>query len=181
MTTTPESTTCYNHPDRETGLRCNRCDQYICASCAVLTPTGYRCKACIKEQKKVFDTAQPQDYLLSFIVAGFLAFLGGLLVRALSSLGFFLIYFTIGLAPAAGALIADVVRRVVKKRRSKPLFLTATIGVVAGGLLANLGVFIYLLLSRDFTALISILWPGVYIFLAASTAYMRLSGIQLNR
>ena len=63
---TGETTTlyCYVHPDRETGLRCNRCERPICADCAVLTPTGYRCKECVREQKKVFDTAEWQAVYL---------------------------------------------------------------------------------------------------------------------
>ena len=39
---------CYVHPDRETLLRCNNCERPICTQCAVLTPTGYRCKECIQ-------------------------------------------------------------------------------------------------------------------------------------
>ena len=68
---TEETTTlyCYVHPNRETGLRCNRCERPICADCAVLTPTGYRCRECVREQKKVFDTAEWYDYLLGFVVA----------------------------------------------------------------------------------------------------------------
>ena len=49
---------CANHPTVETTLRCNRCEKPICAKCAVLTPTGYRCKECIKEQQKIFDHRQ---------------------------------------------------------------------------------------------------------------------------
>jgi hypothetical protein len=40
-------------PDRETYLRCNRCERHICTSCAVLTPTGYRCKNCVRGAQKV--------------------------------------------------------------------------------------------------------------------------------
>ena len=38
-----ERTVCANHSDRETGLRCNRCDKFICAECASKTPVGYSC------------------------------------------------------------------------------------------------------------------------------------------
>ncbi|HLF80868.1 MAG TPA: B-box zinc finger protein, partial [Anaerolineales bacterium] len=49
--------TCANHPTRETSLRCKRCDKPICASCAVLTPVGYRCRECVRGQQATFDTA----------------------------------------------------------------------------------------------------------------------------
>src|SRR4030043_252957 len=49
--------TCANHPNRETSLRCKRCNKPICASCAVLTPVGYRCRECVRGQQATFDTA----------------------------------------------------------------------------------------------------------------------------
>jgi hypothetical protein len=80
MTDLPPTLYCANHPQTETTLRCNRCEKPICTKCAVLTPTGYRCKECVKSQQKTFDTAQLIDYPLAFIVAGGLAFLGSLFI-----------------------------------------------------------------------------------------------------
>ena len=37
---------CYRHPDRETWLRCGRCDQPICTKCSVMGPVGARCRVC---------------------------------------------------------------------------------------------------------------------------------------
>jgi membrane associated rhomboid family serine protease len=39
--TTP--TYCYRHPDRQTGLRCSRCDRPICGECANPAPVGQLC------------------------------------------------------------------------------------------------------------------------------------------
>ena len=61
-------------------LRCNRCERPICTECAVLTPTGYRCKECVRGQQKVFDTAKWFDYPLAIIVGG-RPFLSGQHVR----------------------------------------------------------------------------------------------------
>ena len=69
---------CANHPTVETTLRCNRCEKPICAQCAVLTPTGYRCKECVKSQQKIFDTAEPRDFILGFLVAAILSWLASL-------------------------------------------------------------------------------------------------------
>lgn len=87
---------CVNHPDRETLLRCNRCERPICPECAVLTPTGYRCKDCVRNQQKVFDTAQWFDYPLAVIIAGVLSFLGSLIANLLG-------FFTLFVAPVAGS------------------------------------------------------------------------------
>ncbi|HNW14496.1 MAG TPA: B-box zinc finger protein, partial [Anaerolineaceae bacterium] len=57
----PDTLYCKNHPQRETYLRCNRCNDPICVQCAVLTPTGYRCKNCISGQQKVFETSEGLD------------------------------------------------------------------------------------------------------------------------
>ena len=112
--------------DKEIVLRCNRCGKPINPETAVATPTGYRCKECVHSHQKVFDTAKPFDIPLALIIAGVLAFLGSWLTS-------FIGFFTILLAPAAGMLIAEVVRRVVKKRRSKMLSRSVLWGTIVGG------------------------------------------------
>ena len=173
-TTTNTQLVCYNHPDRETMLRCNRCERPICTACAVLTPTGYRCKECVRGQQKVFDTAQWSDYPLAIVVAGVLSFMGSV---AASYLGFF----TIFIAPVIGVILAEAVRWVVRRRRARLLFQLATAGAILGALpiplIALLGVVIGG--GRGF-GLFGLLWPSIYIFLVASTTYYRLSGIQLR-
>ena len=66
---------CYKHPDRKTYLCCNKCGRPICTDCAVLTPTGYRCKECVKEQQKVFNTSEPKDYVIGALIAAALGYL----------------------------------------------------------------------------------------------------------
>ncbi len=171
---TNETTTlvCYNHPNRETMLRCNRCNRPICTECAVLTPTGYRCKECVRGQLKVFDTAQWFDYPLAFIVAAVLSFIGG---RISSYLGFF----TIFIAPVAGVIVAEAVRWVIHRRRSRLLFQIATAGALVGALPILL-IGLLPLLMGNVAGLLSLLWPGIYTFLVVSTTYYRLSGIQIR-
>ena len=158
---------CYRHPDRETMLRCNQCDQPICPQCAVRTPTGYRCKECIRGQQKIFNTAGARDVVLAGIVAAVLSFIGALIA---SGLGFW----TIFIAPTAGAITAEAIRWVSRRRRSKTLFWVAAGGAVAGAL----PIAIFDLIMFNFYGL---LWPAAYTFLVASTVYARLSGIQINR
>jgi membrane associated rhomboid family serine protease len=37
------ATTCYRHPDRETGLSCSECGRPICVDCMTVAPVGIRC------------------------------------------------------------------------------------------------------------------------------------------
>lgn len=173
MTTDPTANYCYKHLNREATLRCNRCDKYICTSCAMLTPTGYRCKDCIREQKKVYDTALIQDYVLAVVIAGVLAYIGGNISRVLG-------FFTLFLAPGAGVLIAEVIRRVINKRRSKTLFQLVTGAVALGGLASVSNLILLLFLSANPGILLSLIWPGIFIVMAAGTTYVRLSGFQIR-
>ena len=157
---------CANHPNVETTLRCNKCEKPICARCAVLTPTGYRCKECIKGQQKIFNTATWIDYPLIFIVAGALAFVGSLIV---DRIGFFVIL----LAPAAGGVIAEICRLITRRRRSRQLYILGVIGAVAGCLPQGLQ-FIFQF------SLIGLLWHLAYSILMASAFYARLAGIRIG-
>jgi hypothetical protein len=174
MTDATAPTYCANHPAVETSLRCNKCGKPICANCAVRTPTGYRCKECVRGQQKIFETAEWVDYALGFITAGILGFLASLLASLVSRLSFIgWILIVIG-APTAGMVIAEGVRLVTRKHRSRALFITIAAAVV----LSALPVIILHLLTLDIFTLI---FQGIYLFIATPIIYTRLSGIQLTR
>ena len=167
----------HNHNNEdEITLRCSRCGKPITPAEAIQTPTGYRCADCVKQQQKKFDTSQPLDYILGFVIAGGLSLLGSWLS---SRIGFF----TILLAPAAGVGIAEAVRLVTKKRRSKRLFRLVSIGIILGGLpliglnLINLILFLSAG-SFNLFVLLPLGYQVLYLFLAVPSAYYRLSGNQ---
>ncbi len=175
MTDSYPTQTCANHPQVETNLRCNRCEKLICTKCAVPTPTGYRCKECIRGQKKIFDTARWQDYLLAVPAAFFLALLGSLFIPR-----FFLL--VIFLSPIAGMIIGESVRFLARKRRAVNLSRVVVIATLAGCAPAFLwalftGIFsITQYGAQGLSGMYPIIMNGIYLFLTTSTAYYRLSG-----
>ncbi len=162
---------CTWHPDRETYLRCNRCDKPMCIDCAVKTPTGYRCKECVRGQQKIFETAITQDYVFGILIALVLGYIGGLLATRIS-------FFVIFVAPFAGGIIAEAVRKVIQRRRSKRLFQAVTAAAVLGGLISAAPLLLGLLFGS--INLFGIIWMSVYLVLMTSALYYRLAGIQIR-
>jgi hypothetical protein len=165
MDETPKPNVCYRHPDRETYLRCNRCERLICMSCAIKTPTGYSCPDCVRGQQKKFDTAKPVDYISTIIVTVILSYLGSFVAGYLG-------YFVILLAPVIGGIIAEIVRRIIGGRRAKRLFQAAVAACIVG----SIPLLLMNLLGMN---LFGLLFQGIYIFIVSSTLYYRLRGIQL--
>ncbi|MFL6157922.1 MAG: hypothetical protein ACJ72D_17655, partial [Marmoricola sp.] len=49
---------CYRHPDRETWIRCQRCEKPICPNCMNSAAVGFQCPSCVKEGAKTVRTAR---------------------------------------------------------------------------------------------------------------------------
>ena len=182
---TDETLYCYIHPNRPTTLRCNRCERPICTDDAVLTPTGYRCRNCVREQQKKFDTAQWYDYVVAFIVAAIGSGITSVLVFFASQ--FFFGILVLFLAPGAGVIIGNIVLRFIRNRRSRALFLTSAVGIVVGSVPALLMFALPILLAlmagslgAGLGAILPAIWEVVYLFLAVPAAYTQISGIRIG-
>jgi hypothetical protein len=158
-------------------LRCNNCERPICAKCAVQTPTGYRCRECVRGQQKVFETAKTTDFILAPLVAGGLSLLGSFIVPLLG-------FFTIFLAPLAGTGIGEIVSQITGRRRSRNLFYLIA-GAVVAGALPHLLITLFSFLTGlrfggfNFFGLLPLVWQVVYIALCTGSAFYRLAGIKL--
>ncbi len=129
---------CYRHPQTETLLRCSRCDNPICIQCAQRTSVGHRCPDCLKTQRRRAYNMEPGDLLRAGIVSfGLSLVLWPLCSLLLGFLNFFwllpfLAAFMAG--GAAGGGLAQIIRRVVQKRRGPYLKWVTLAGILAGGL-----------------------------------------------
>ncbi len=138
----------------------------------------------MRQQQKKFDTALWYDYVVAFVVAGVGSAIASALIAVVS--GFFFGLLVLFIAPGAGVVIGNIVLRFIRNRRSRALFLTAAIGIVAGALPALLLISLPALLgllaggARGLTSLLPAIWEVVYLFLAVPAAYTQISGIRIG-
>lgn len=163
---------CYAHPGRETALRCKRCERPICPTCAVRTPTGYMCKDCVRERRKVFDTAMWYDYLVGFGITFIMSLLASILIGiAASFMSLYIFFFAAGVAGAVGVFISNITLRAINKRRSKSLFYSCAAGVALGALPVAFGFFFF----NPFAGFAIL----VYAVITTPIVYKRVAGIQI--
>lgn len=149
---------CAVHPERDTELRCNRCDRYMCIDCAKRTPVGYTCRECVRGHEDRFYQGTLVDYAL---VAAVSALGGALTIVATILLGGFLILGFIA-APAIGGTAAQLALQLTGRRRGRQSGIVSAGAVLIGGIIAG-----YLL-----TGGIG-LFTLIYLALACSAAFAR--------
>ena len=125
----PAALRCYRHLDRETYVRCGRCDQPICSRCAMQGPVGFRCRQCGRPSRDPLTSMRPSQLAIGLAIS----LAGGLVVGLLSSnLGIFGLI----LAWFAGGVIADAILRFVGIKRGPIMAGTLVGGIVAGATVA---------------------------------------------
>lgn len=116
---------CYRHPDRETWVRCGRCDQPICPRCAMQGPVGFRCRECGRPATDPLTSMRPAQLATSLGIA----LLGGIVIGLFSNrigfLGLILAWF-------AGGVIADAVIRFVGFKRGPKMVVALFGGILVG-------------------------------------------------
>lgn len=116
---------CYRHPDRETWLRCGRCERPICTRYALQGPVGSRCKQCGRLAFDPLTSFTAQQLILGLGAAIALGAVAGFVA---SRLGFFAIL--VGFF--AGGFIAEAVRRVTGYKRGPVMVAIVLGGIIAG-------------------------------------------------
>jgi hypothetical protein len=120
---------CYRHPDRETWVRCGRCDRPICTKCAMQGPVGFRCRDCGRPVRDPMSSFTPAQLLGGLAVS----FGGGLVAAAISArFGFFALF----IAFFAGGIIAQSITRVTGYKMGPVMDALVYGGIAAGALVA---------------------------------------------
>ncbi len=119
---------CYRHPDRETWVRCGRCDQPICTRCTMQGPVGLRCRSCGKPSRDALASLKPNQIAIGLAVA---TGLGAVVGYFGAQFGLFMII--VGFF--AGTIIAEALDRTIGIKRGPRILAIAITGIVVGSVL----------------------------------------------
>ena len=128
--TEPQPLFCYRHPERETFVRCGRCDQPICMGCAMQGPVGLRCKTCGKPARDALASLRPSQVAIGLLVAAGLSAVVGYFG---AQFGWFMI--VVGFF--AGSVIAEALDRTIGIKRGPRILAIAVTGILVGGLIGS--------------------------------------------
>jgi hypothetical protein len=131
---------CAIHTDTETGLSCGRCGTPICPKCLVETPVGARCRKCANVRKLPTYNVTPFQYAEAIAAGLVIAVLVGIAWAFLRMEVEIFVWSLLGsllLAAGAAYVIAEVVSRVVNRKRGTPLQVVAAACFVLSYVVSN--------------------------------------------
>ena len=123
---------CYRHPERETWLRCGRCDRPICTGCAMQGPVGSRCRQCGELAFDPLTSFTTQQIVLGLTIALAAGAISGFLASQFGFLAIIVGFF-------AGGLIVEAVRRVAGYKTG-PVMLAIVLGGIVVGTLVGFSI-----------------------------------------
>ncbi|MBP9502336.1 MAG: hypothetical protein KBF17_09265 [Candidatus Promineofilum sp.] len=165
--------TCYRHPDRATSLRCYNCERPICISCANKTPVGYICPECRREAEDAFFNSRPLDYLIAVMVSLPISLLAGYLLVNFFRGGFLFFILIFFFGGAIGSFIGRITKRAIGGRRGRYLPGLVVAMMILGVAIPALPL-ILAVLTGNIGGLLSLLGPGIYLFIAGGAAYWQM-------
>lgn len=131
---------CAIHNDTETGLACGKCGTPICPKCLVVTPVGARCRQCANVRRLPTYSITPLQYVKAIAAGTVIAIIVGVawaLLRVVIDIPFFGLMTALLLAAGAAYVIAEVVSRVINRKRGLPLQIIACACFVLSYLVSN--------------------------------------------
>ncbi|MDA1189586.1 MAG: hypothetical protein O2854_07935 [Chloroflexi bacterium] len=137
---------CLRHPDVETGLRCGKCDDPICARCLVHTNVGARCSKCANVRKPILYEVSGTLLYKAVGAALVVSIVGGVLLGflTLSGIGGSLWISTL-LFAGLGYAIGEVVSLAANRRRGRTLQVIVSAGIVIAVIATTLTVDAFIL------------------------------------
>jgi hypothetical protein len=131
---------CATHNDVETGLACGKCGTPICPRCLVETPVGARCRECANVKRLPTYSITPVQYIKAVAAGVGIAIAVGVAwawLRIAVDIPFFGFMTALLLAAGAAYVIAEVVSRVINRKRGTPLQIIAGACFVLSYLVSN--------------------------------------------
>lgn len=122
--------TCANHPNRETFVRCGKCDKPICPDCMLIGPAGTRCRDCAAIRSSPLFQVSVDRLAIGIAVGLAVGLAGGYLLAAATAFGFFLLW--IGLF--YGGAVGESILRAIYRKRGTKVEVAAGLCTLAGAL-----------------------------------------------
>jgi hypothetical protein len=122
---------CYRHPDRETRVRCGRCDRPICTRCAMQGPVGFRCRDC---GKPAYDPLHSLSGVQAAKALGISLTIG----IGVGAVGVLLGLFSLLLGFFGGGLAAETVSKAIGLKHGIPITLLVFGGLICGVVIGQL-------------------------------------------